>query len=155
MKLFNQKQLAITLLVLLALPFPLFSFLLLAGGGDSTLPVAPVIALHSYGVLVTSFFAGIQWGVHFCKRTEDSVYLLSFFTLVLAWLSLLSPGTIIGLTMILSAFVLSWIEECRLSRQRVTTAWFWQVRCISTVLIILSLALMIVVIAAGAAPAVV
>lgn len=154
MKIFNQKQLAITLLVLLALPFVIFSFLLVAGRGGSTMPVAPVIALHAYGVLVASFFAGIQWGVHFCKRTEDSVYLLSFFTLVLAWLSLLGPGTIVGLGVVLLAFILSWIEECRLSRQRVTTAWFWQVRCISTVLITLSLALTIAVIAAGLSPAV-
>lgn len=149
MKFFNQKQLAITLLCVLAFPFVGFGFLLVAGGGDSPLPVAPAIALHSYGVLCTSFFAGIQWGVHFCKRTDDSVYLLSFFTLALAWLSLLSPGTVIGLAVILVSFLLSWVEEFRLSRQRVTTAWFWQVRCISMILIVLSLLLTISALAGG------
>jgi hypothetical protein len=149
MKIFNQKQLAITLLVLLALPFVVFSFLLVAGSEVSALPIPPVMALHGYGVLVVSFFAGIQWGVHFCKRTDDSVYLLSFATAMLAWLSLLRPGTVIGLLVILVTFVLSWIEECRLSRQRVTTAWFCQVRCISTALIILSLGLAIGLVAAG------
>lgn len=149
MKLFNQKQLAIFLLCALALPFPVFGFLLVAGGGETALPLAPAIAMHSYGVLCASFFAGIQWGVHFCKRTEDSVYLLSFFTLVFAWLSLLSPGTVTGLLVMLASFLLSWIEEYRLSRQRVTTAWFWQVRCISMVLIVISLLLTISVVASA------
>jgi hypothetical protein len=149
MKFFNQKQLAITLLCALAAPFVIFGFLLVAGGSASPLPVAPVIAIHSYGVLCASFFAGIQWGVHFCKRTEDSVYLLSFFTLVLAWLSLLSPGTITGLVVILVGFLLSWVGEYRLSQQRVTTAWFWKIRCISTVLIVLSLLLTISALASG------
>lgn len=147
MKFFNQKQLAIVLLCALAVPFVVFAYLLVAGGGESVLPVAPAIAIHSYGVLCASFFAGIQWGVHFCKRTEDSVYLLSFFTLVFAWLSLLSVGTATGLTVLLVSFLLSCVEECRLSRQRVTTAWFWQVRCISMVLIVSSLLLTISVLA--------
>jgi Protein of unknown function (DUF3429) len=149
MKIFNQKQLAIALLFLLTLPLVIFAALLVAGGGDSRLPTVPVMAVHGYGVLVASFFAGIQWGVHFSKRTEDSVYLLSFVTLVLVWLSLLSPGTITGLIVLLCAFLLSWLEEFRLSRQRVTTAWFWQVHCVSKIMIVSSLLLTIYAIADG------
>jgi hypothetical protein len=149
MKIFNQKQLAITLLCAVTAPFVISGFQLLAGSSASLLPVAPAIGLHFYGVLCTSFFAGIQWGVHFCKRTEDSVYLVSFFTLVLVWLSLLSPGSIAGLTAILVGFLLSLAEEYRLSRQRVTTAWFWQVRCISTAIAVLSLLLTISALASG------
>lgn len=144
MKIFNQKQLAITLLVVMVLPFVVFSVWRAMGHEGLTFPVPPVLALHTYAVLCASFFAGIQWGVHFCKRTNDSVYLLSFFTVLLCWLSLLSPGTSLGLGLMLLAFVLSWVEEYRLSQQRVTTAWFWRVRTISTVLIALSLLLMIV-----------
>ncbi len=143
MRYFNQKQLAITLLGVIASPFVIFFFLLLGSRYSSLLPVPPAIAMHSYGVLCASFFAGIQWGIHFCKRTDDSVYLLSFFTLLLAWLSLLGPGTVTGLSVLLVAFVLSWLEECRLSNQRVTTSWFWKIRCWSTILIILSLLLSI------------
>jgi hypothetical protein len=140
MKFFNQKQLAIALLCFLAFPFVFFTFLQVTGGNWFTgYPVSPTAILHSYGVLVVSFVAGIQWGVHFCKRTEDSVYLLSFFTLVLAWLSMYSPGTIAGLAILLIAFILSWVEEMRFSRQRVTTLWFWQVRSGSTLVIGLSL----------------
>lgn len=143
MKIFNQKQLAITLLVVMALPFLIFSVWRAAGVGIGPLPIPPVLALHTYAVLCASFFAGIQWGIHFCKRTTDSVYLLSFFTVLLAWLSLLSPGTTFGLGLMLLAFMLSWVEEYRLSQQRVTTAWFWRVRTVSTILIALSLVLTI------------
>lgn len=140
MKFFNQKQLAVALLGLLAVPFLYFSFPRLPAGSEQSM-FSPELALHGYSVLVASFFAGIQWGVHFCKRTEDSVYLLSFSTIVLAWLSLLMPGSAAGLSVMLVVFLLSWIEEWRLSRQRVTTAWFWQVRCVSTGVICLSLLL--------------
>jgi hypothetical protein len=143
MKFFNQKQLAITLLGVIAAPFVIFCFLLLASGYGKLLPMPPAIAIHGYGVLCVSFFAGIQWGIHFCKRTDDSVYLLSFFTLMLAWLSLLGPGTIWGLSLLLVAFILAWMEEYRLSKQRVTTQWFWQVRCWSMLMIIVSLLLTI------------
>jgi len=76
---------------------------------------------------------------------------LSFGTLVLAWLSLLRPGTVAGLSTLLAAFVLSWLEECRLSRQRVTTQWFWQIRCWSTMMIIVSLVLAVTALASGEA----
>jgi hypothetical protein len=143
MKIFNQKQLAITLLIVMVLPFVIFSVWRVIGDEGTAFPVPPVLALHTYAVLCASFFAGIQWGVHFCKRTHDSVYLLSFFTVLLAWVSLLKPGTSFGLAVMLLAFILSWIEEFRLSQQRVTTAWFWRVRTVSTILIILSLLLTI------------
>lgn len=148
-KLFNQKQLAITLLGTLAAPFVVFAVILVGGFNVAAMPMPPAIALHAYSMLCATFFAGIQWGVHFCKRTEDSVYLLSFFTVVLAWLSLLSPGTIKGLTVMLLTFLLSLVEEYRLGRQRVTTAWFWRVRCISMVLIVATLLLAISVLAGG------
>jgi len=148
-KVFNQKQLAITLLGMLVAPFVIFSLMLVTGSTISFIPMRPVIALHAYSMLCATFFAGIQWGVHFCKRTEDSVYLLSFFTVVLAWLSLLAPGTVTGLAVMLLTFLLSLIEEYRLSVQRVTTAWFWRVRCISTILIVASLLLTISALAGG------
>jgi Protein of unknown function (DUF3429) len=152
MKFFNQKQLAITLLAVIAAPFVIFCFLLLASKYSTLVPVPPSMAMHNYGVLCISFFAGIQWGIHFCKRTEDSVYLLSFATLVMAWLSLLGPGTVWGLGVLLFAFVLSWLEEYRLSKQRVTTQWFWQVRCWSMLMIIVSLFLTIAVLATNDNP---
>ena len=147
MKLFNQKQLAITLLGAIAAPFVIFCCLLLGSRYSNLVRVPPALAMHGYGVLCVSFFAGIQWGIHFCKRTEDSVYLLSFFTLVLAWLSLLGPGTTAGLSTLLVAFILSWLGEYRLSAQRVTTQWFWQIRCWSMLMIIVSLILTIGVLA--------
>lgn len=145
MKIFNQKQLAIALLVVMTLPFVIFSVWRILGdhGTRAAFQMPPVLALHTYAVLCASFFAGIQWGIHFCKRTSDSVYLLSFLTVLLAWLSLLSPASSFGLALVLLAFLLSWIEEFRLSQQRVTTAWFWQVRTGSTILIALSLLLTI------------
>jgi len=147
MKFFNQKLLAITLLGVIAAPFVIFCGLLLGSRYSTLVPVPPAIAMHKYGVLCVSFFAGIQWGIHFCKRTEDSVYLLSFFTLLLAWLSLLGTGTAAGLSALLVAFILSWLGEYRFSVQRVTTQWFWRIRCWSMLMIMVSLILTLSVIA--------
>lgn len=149
MKVFNQKQLAIVLLLAIALPFVFFAFLLVTCTEAAWLDFPPVIAFHSYGVLCVSFFAGIQWGVHFCKRTEDSVYLLSALTLTLVWLGVLDTGGIIGLSLLLVGLLLSFAVEYRLSVQRVTTGWFWQVRCVSMALILVSLCLALYSVAKG------
>jgi Protein of unknown function (DUF3429) len=142
MKFFNQKQLSITLLGFLVAPILFFSFVQATGGDFFAIPgVSPSLILHLYTVVVTSFMAGIQWGIHFCKRTDDSVYLISFFIVVLAWLSLRWPGSISGLGLLLVVIIISMIEEWRLSQQRVTTLWHWQTRCACSGITILSLLL--------------
>jgi hypothetical protein len=144
MKLLNQKQLAILLLGILTAPFLYLSFPRLPGSADPALGgFSREIALHGYCVLVVSFVAGIQWGIHFSKRTEDSVYLVSFLSLALAWVSLLAAGTMLGLSLMLLVVLLAWLEDRRMSKQRVTTLWFWQVRCASSGVICLSLMLAI------------
>lgn len=50
-------------------------------------------------------------------------------------LGLLDAGGTTGLVLVLLAFLLLWIVEYRLSRQRVTTAWFWQLRSAATVVV--------------------
>lgn len=140
MKIFNQKQLAIFLLCAIAVPFVLLAALLVTGVRPAFLPVSPALALHGLGVLCIGFFAGAQWGVHFCKRTEDSVYLFAFFLLVFAALSLLDAGGSKGLAVLVVIFMSSCAIEWRLSRQRVTTLWYWRTRCVCSLLIVLSLA---------------
>ncbi|MEY4641614.1 MAG: hypothetical protein RLZZ227_1608 [Pseudomonadota bacterium] len=146
MKLLNQKQLAIVLVLLGAVPFVLLTAQLI--GLAPFLPVfaAPAVMLHAYGVVVGSFIAGLQWGIHFCKRTSDSVYLFSSFVALLLWCSMLAAGAAMGLALVALSFVLLWCEEYRLSAQRVTTAWFWKLRCAvtATVLLCLALAMMFV-----------
>jgi hypothetical protein len=142
MKFFNQKQLSITLLGLLVAPILFFSFVQATGGDFFAKPgVPPSLILHLYTVVVTSFLAGIQWGIHFCKRTDDSVYLISFLMVVLTWVSLSWPGAMPGLALLLVVIVIGMIEEWRLSQQRVTTLWHWQTRCVCSGITILSLLL--------------
>ena len=143
MKFFNQKQLAICLLVLTAIPFPVLALMKLSGQSAST--VDPVLMLHVYTGVLTAFTAGMQWSIHFCKRTADSVYLFSVFILVLILYSLFSAGEKSGLALALPGVVMTWIIELRLSRQRVTTAWFWHGRCIVSFAAVASILLVLVV----------
>lgn len=143
MKLLNQKQLATTLVVLGTAPFILFAAAVAGSAMPVSLPAAPALLLHVYGVIVASFVAGMHWGIHFCKRTNDSVYLYSGFVALLQWCSMLAAGSTIGLAAVLLGFVLLWLEEYRLSVQRVTTAWFWRLRTAATAVVVLCLAVSI------------
>jgi hypothetical protein len=142
MKVFNQKQLATTLVGLGTVPFVVLTFLIVAAVENALpLPASPGLILHVYGVIIASFVAGLHWGIHFCKRTNDSVYLYSSFIAFLLWCSMWAAGSALGLVVVLLGFVLLWVEEYRLSVQRVTTAWFWQLRTGVTAIVSLCLAL--------------
>lgn len=146
MKLLNQKQLATTLVVLGTVPFVVFTAAIAglpAPGLATVLPFPPATMLHVFGVVIGSFVAGLHWGIHFCKRTNDSVYLWSSFIALLLWCSMWTAGTAIGLALVLLGFVLLWLEEYRLSVQRVTTAWFWKLRSAVTAMVVMCLAISI------------
>jgi hypothetical protein len=144
MKLLNQKQLATTLVILGTGPFVVFTAAIAGVPARLPLPnVAPALMLHVYGIIIGSFVAGLHWGIHFCKRTSDSVYLYSSFVALLLWCSMLAAGSTIGLALVLLGFVVLWLEEYRLSVQRVTTAWFWKLRTAVTAVVVLCLAVSI------------
>ena len=143
MKLLNQKQLATTLIIVGAFPFVILTAFIAGVASPVALPAAPALLLHIYGALIASFVAGLHWGIHFCKRTNDSVYLYCSFIVLMLWCSMLAAGSIAGLAVILLGFILLWIGEYRLSVQRVTTAWFWKLRCAVTAVVVVCLALSI------------
>jgi hypothetical protein len=141
MQIFNQKQLATTLVIIGTLPFVVFAGLVVAGKQLPAIAQTPAVLLHTYGVVSASFVAGLHWGIHFCKRTGDNVYLYSSFVALLLWCSMLAAGSALGLALVLLGFLSLWYEEYRLSVQRVTTAWFWKLRTAVTVVIVLCLSL--------------
>lgn len=143
-QLVNQKQLATTLVVLGTVPFVALTGLIVTATTTFPLPASPPLMLHVYGVIIGSFVAGLHWGIHFCKRTSDSVYLYSSFVALLLWCSMWTAGSAIGLALVLLGFILLWLEEYRLSVQRVTTAWFWKLRTVVTAIVTLCLALSVV-----------
>lgn len=143
-QLVNQKQLATTLVVLGTVPFVVLTVLVISANSSIPLPAHPALMLHVYGVVIGSFVAGLHWGIHFCKRTSDSVYLYSSFVALLLWCSMWTAGSGPGLTMVLLGFILLWLEEYRLSVQRVTTAWFWKLRSAVTAIVTVCLALSVV-----------
>ncbi|HWK53593.1 MAG TPA: DUF3429 domain-containing protein, partial [Hyphomicrobiales bacterium] len=115
--------------------------LVATGARPAFLPVAPALLLHLYAALIAGFVAGMHWGIHFCKRTSDSVYLFSSVCIFLLWLSFLWAGEVAGLALVLLCFVLLWIAEYRFSQQRVTTVWFWKLRNLVSAIAVISLAL--------------
>ncbi len=141
MKLFNQKQLATILVVLGALPFVILTVLIITDNSSLLLPASPPLMLHVYGVIIASFVAGLHWGIHFCKRTSDCVYLYSSSIALLLCCSMWAAGSMAGLALVLLGFLLLWVEEYRLSVQRVTTAWFWKLRSIVTAVVVMCMAL--------------
>jgi hypothetical protein len=144
MKLFNQKQLAMSLTGLGAVPLVLGGLLVVTQTNLDFLPGTSALILHVYSVIVASFVAGMHWGIHFCKRTNDSVYLLSCVCALLLWLSFIWFGEAAGFALVLVSIVILWIEEHRLSRQRVTTVWFWQLRNLVSAIAVASLLLAII-----------
>lgn len=128
MKVFNQKLLAIALVGMGAVPFVILTALIPTQASLEFLPASAALLLHTYAVVVATFVAGLHWGIHFCKRTGDSVYLISSFIALMLWCSMMLAGTAAGFAIVLLGFLLLWVEEYRLSVQRVTTAWFWRVR---------------------------
>ena len=146
MKLLNQKQLATMLVVLGTFPFAAFTVALAGVDVPVQLPAVPALMLHVYGVVIGCFVAGLHWGIHFCKRTSDSVYLSSSFIALLLWCSMWAAGSAIGLSLVLLGFALLWLEEYRLSVQRVTTAWFWKLRSAVTAVVVLCLAISILLV---------
>jgi hypothetical protein len=144
MKLFNQKQLAMSLTGLGAVPLVIGGLLVVTQTNLDFLPAASALVLHVYAVIIASFVAGMHWGIHFCKRTNDSVYLLSSFCALLLWLSFIWFGQAMGFALVLVSFALLWIVEYRLSQQRVTTVWFWQLRNVVSAIAVVSLLLAIV-----------
>lgn len=132
MKLLNQKQLAMALTAAGAIPFLVLAVLVYL---DKPLllplqvqPFSPALILHIYAVIIASFVAGLHWGIHFCKRTADNVYLFSSAIALLLLVSMVFAGSTAGFALVLLGFLLLWMVEYRLSLQRVTTAWFWQLR---------------------------
>ncbi|HEY0964141.1 MAG TPA: DUF3429 domain-containing protein [Pseudomonadales bacterium] len=146
MKLLNQKQLATTLVVLGVVPFAVFTLALAGVTFPLQLPTSPALMLHVYGVIIGSFVAGLHWGIHFCKRTNDSVYLSSSFVALLLWCSMWAAGSAFGLALVLVAFALLWLVEYRFSVQRVTTAWFWKLRSTVSAVVVLCLAMSILLV---------
>src|SRR5690606_35003813 len=106
MKLLNQKQRATALVVLGTIPFLMFTAAIAGLPAPLPFPAAPALMMHVYGVIVASFVAGLHWGIHFCKRTSDSVYLYSSVITLLLWCSMWTAGTTIGLALVLLGFVL-------------------------------------------------
>lgn len=141
MRLFNQKQLAMTLTGLGTLPLVVGGLLVAVGARPAFLPVDPALLVHLYAALIAGFVAGMHWGIHFCKRTSDSVYLFSSVCVFILWLSFLWAGRALGLCLVLLCFVLLWVVEYRLSQQRVTTVWFWKLRRLVSAIAVISLAL--------------
>jgi len=139
MNIFNQKQLAMTLTLLGAVPLVTGGVCVLAGISPAFLPAEPALVLHTYSVVIAGFVAGMHWGIHFCKRTADSVYLLSSLVALLLWLSFWFAGQVTGLAMVTVAFIALWVQEFRLSKQRVTTVWFWQIRNVVSAVAVISL----------------
>ncbi|MDR2214156.1 MAG: DUF3429 domain-containing protein [Pseudomonadales bacterium] len=142
-KLFNQKQLVIALTSMGTLLLVLGCVLVIMDAQLSFLPMGLEQVLHFYAALLGSFVSGMQWSIHFCKRTSDSVYLLSSLCVLLLCLSFIWFGEAVGFALLLVSFVLLWVEEYRLSRQRVTTLWFWRLRNAVSAISVLSLVLVI------------
>lgn len=144
MKVFNQKKLAIFLLGLGTIPVIVCTILIGFKLDSFFLPLNPMIVMHSYVVVLCSFTAGIHWGVHLSKRTARSLYIISSALTVVMWASLLKVGSLLGLVLSVIAVFVLLIVEYELSRERVTTPWFWGMRRGTSVLVIIALGVVII-----------
>lgn len=100
---------------------------------DSLLPdnLAWVVA-HSYGVIILSFLAGIQWGVSLPATQTHNYFILSNVFSLLAWLTFLDFAGLYGMSGLFFLFGLVLMTDRKMANQQLIPNWFWHLRKVAT-----------------------
>ena len=147
-------KLAKVLTYLGALPFLFAAFISLSPymslpeflGGDIAYAGFKAKALmHSYGVVILSFLAGIQWGICLYNDKQTKLLLISNILAIMAWLSLMAFASKFALSILLLGFIVALLADRKTYMNQLIPDWFWLLR--KKISAIVCLALLVVLLA--------
>jgi hypothetical protein len=97
--------------------------------------------LFFYGLVIISFLAGTHWGMHFTiKETwRDYLALLSNAIVITVWLFALLFSLKIMIITYIVFFLLLLIIDKKLLQSNVINASYFQIRCIATTIVVITL----------------
>jgi uncharacterized membrane protein YhdT len=103
-----------------------------------------VHALLSYSAVILSFLGGIHWGVAVTsysnnKRAANLLILESVLPPVIAWVAVLHAQLHIQLLVLTVLFTFVWAIDSMLVGRKVIPLWFFEIRCIITPIVVVSL----------------
>jgi len=99
--------------------------------------------MHSYGVVILSFLAGIQWGICLYNNNKTKLLLISNVLAIMAWLSLMSFASKFALSILLLGFIIALLADRNAYKNQIIPEWFWQLR--KNISVIVCLALLVVI----------
>lgn len=128
------------------LPFVIPAILLLMG--MTTLPVLGGLTqlMSLYGLIIASFMAGSQWGLHINREDGWAIYLPLFSNVValLVFFAFVITPTVIFAYLLLAAFVLMLLLDVELKVQGLINRNYLIWRVVATLLVVLSLIVLII-----------
>ncbi|MDX2072848.1 MAG: DUF3429 domain-containing protein [Alphaproteobacteria bacterium] len=136
----NKFPLILTLIGVL--PFVVLSIAVSGQMFDDNIFV--VRTLLSYSTLILSFLGGIHWGVAVSnyshdKRVANLLILESVLPSTLAWGVLLHADIHIQLLVLTVLFTFIWAIDSVLVGRKIIPLWFFEIRCIITPIVVVSL----------------
>jgi Protein of unknown function (DUF3429) len=104
-----------------------------------------VNVLTAYAAVILSFLGGIQWGmavnlIDSAPKSARNMFLLSVVPSLLAWGMLLLPESRSRILVTIFLFAFVWVIDALLNVQKLIPPWFFKLRSIITVIVIVSLA---------------
>ncbi len=101
--------------------------------------------LTAYAAVILSFLGGIQWGmavnlIDSAPRSARNIFLLSVVPSLLAWAMLLLPEPRSRIVVAIFLFAFLWVIDALLNVQKLIPSWFFKLRSMITVIVIVSLA---------------
>lgn len=90
------------------------------------------LSAHSYGVIILSFLAGIQWGVSLPATQIHNYFILSNIFSLLAWLTFLDFAGLYGMSGLFILFGLVLMTDRKMANQQLIPNWFWHLRTVAT-----------------------
>jgi hypothetical protein len=136
------KKLPLTLTIVSAIPFIGLSMAVSARMFDNNAMV--IHALLSYSTIIISFLGGVHWGIAITnythdKRTANLLIAESVLPSILAWGVLLHAPLHIQLLVLTILFTFVWAIDSVLVGRKIIPVWFFEIRCIITPIVVVSL----------------
>ncbi len=128
------------------IPFVVAAVILLFGNFLGVGMLRPLAAqgITTYAAIIVSFLGGIQWGIGISTheqqpQTARSLFMLSIVPSLLAWAMLFLPASTSRVVVAIFLVGFVWIIDALLYLQKVIPAWFFNLRCVVSGIVIASL----------------
>ena len=94
--------------------------------------------LIAYGAVITSFIAGVHWGIYLNHNPSINLFIHSNIIALMAWLALLIP-VYLGFILLIICFLYLFLIDRKLAQWNFIEPWFIRLRLHATSVVVLSL----------------